>query len=100
MSPRTICIVSVCVRACVDVCACLCIYVSVCLCQCESVHACVWVCLRLCACVMAGVEYIHAGRCGRAGRMGLAIALVSTHKERVWYHKCDKLICDVMCYVM
>eukprot|EP00931_Biecheleriopsis_adriatica_P075217 TRINITY_DN49138_c0_g1_i1.p1 TRINITY_DN49138_c0_g1~~TRINITY_DN49138_c0_g1_i1.p1 ORF type:complete len:285 (-),score=56.83 TRINITY_DN49138_c0_g1_i1:25-852(-) len=28
------------------------------------------------------------GRCGRAERMGLAIALVATEPEKVWYHKC------------
>merc|ERR1740123_2320880 len=34
-------------------------------------------------------NYIHRiGRCGRAERMGLAISLVATERERVWYHKC------------
>jgi len=34
-------------------------------------------------------NYIHRiGRCGRAERMGLAISIVSTEKEKVWYHKC------------
>jgi len=34
-------------------------------------------------------NYIHRiGRCGRAERMGLAISLVSTQREKVWYHKC------------
>mmetsp|Transcript_59261 Transcript_59261/g.132974 ORF Transcript_59261/g.132974 Transcript_59261/m.132974 type:complete len:819 (+) Transcript_59261:88-2544(+) len=34
-------------------------------------------------------NYIHRiGRCGRAERMGLAIALVATRPEKVWYHKC------------
>lgn len=34
-------------------------------------------------------NYIHRiGRCGRAERMGLAISLVATEKEKVWYHKC------------
>merc|ERR1712070_878841 len=33
--------------------------------------------------------YVHRiGRVGRAERMGLAISLVSTVKEKVWYHKC------------
>jgi ATP-dependent RNA helicase DDX1 len=31
-------------------------------------------------------NYIHRiGRVGRAERMGLAISLVGTHKEKVWY---------------
>jgi len=35
-------------------------------------------------------NFIHRiGRCGRAERMGLAIALVSTEREKVWYHKCQ-----------
>jgi len=34
-------------------------------------------------------NYIHRiGRCGRAERMGLAISIVSTEREKVWYHKC------------
>jgi len=34
-------------------------------------------------------NYIHRiGRCGRAERMGLAISLVATEREKVWYHKC------------
>mmetsp|Transcript_19073 Transcript_19073/g.43313 ORF Transcript_19073/g.43313 Transcript_19073/m.43313 type:complete len:841 (-) Transcript_19073:149-2671(-) len=34
-------------------------------------------------------NYIHRiGRCGRAERLGLAIALVATEREKVWYHKC------------
>lgn len=34
-------------------------------------------------------NYIHRiGRCGRAERMGLAISIVATEKEKVWYHKC------------
>ncbi|XP_075243162.1 ATP-dependent RNA helicase DDX1-like [Convolutriloba macropyga] len=33
--------------------------------------------------------YVHRiGRVGRAERMGLAIALVSRFKEKVWYHQC------------
>merc|ERR1712100_28686 len=33
-------------------------------------------------------NYMHrVGRCGRAERMGLAISLVSTEQEKVWYHK-------------
>jgi len=35
-------------------------------------------------------NYIHRiGRTGRAERMGLAISLVSSQKEKVWYHKCE-----------
>ncbi len=26
--------------------------------------------------------------------MGLAVSLVGAHKERVWYHKCDKRAAD------
>ncbi|CAD7927747.1 unnamed protein product [Amoebophrya sp. A25] len=34
-------------------------------------------------------NYIHrVGRVGRAERAGLAISLVATEKEKVWYHKC------------
>lgn len=34
-------------------------------------------------------NYVHRiGRVGRADRMGLALSLVSTVKEKVWYHKC------------
>lgn len=34
-------------------------------------------------------NYVHRiGRVGRADRMGLAISLVSTVKEKVWYHSC------------
>lgn len=33
-------------------------------------------------------NYIHRiGRCGRADRMGLAISLIATAREKVWYHK-------------
>jgi len=35
-------------------------------------------------------NFIHRiGRCGRAERMGMAIALVATEREKVWYHKCQ-----------
>jgi len=35
-------------------------------------------------------DYIHrTGRVGRADKMGLAISLVSAHKEKVWYHNCS-----------
>eukprot|EP00163_Fabomonas_tropica_P019145 TRINITY_DN3362_c1_g2_i1.p1 TRINITY_DN3362_c1_g2~~TRINITY_DN3362_c1_g2_i1.p1 ORF type:complete len:204 (+),score=40.06 TRINITY_DN3362_c1_g2_i1:495-1106(+) len=34
-------------------------------------------------------DYVHrVGRVGRAETMGLAISLVSTVKEKVWYHTC------------
>eukprot|EP00930_Biecheleria_cincta_P098189 TRINITY_DN89871_c0_g1_i1.p1 TRINITY_DN89871_c0_g1~~TRINITY_DN89871_c0_g1_i1.p1 ORF type:complete len:864 (-),score=201.99 TRINITY_DN89871_c0_g1_i1:154-2745(-) len=34
-------------------------------------------------------NYIHRiGRCGRAERMGFAISIAATEKEKVWYHKC------------
>lgn len=34
-------------------------------------------------------NYIHRiGRCGRAERLGLAISLVASQREKVWYHKC------------
>ncbi|XP_078450511.1 ATP-dependent RNA helicase DDX1 isoform X2 [Lampetra fluviatilis] len=34
-------------------------------------------------------NYVHRiGRVGRAERMGLAISLVATEKEKVWYHVC------------
>merc|ERR1712190_605995 len=34
-------------------------------------------------------NYIHRiGRCGRAERMGFAISIVATEREKVWYHKC------------
>ncbi|CAD6194723.1 unnamed protein product [Caenorhabditis auriculariae] len=33
--------------------------------------------------------YVHRiGRVGRAERMGLSISLVSSHEEKVWFHKC------------
>lgn len=33
-------------------------------------------------------NYIHRiGRCGRADRMGMAISLTATAREKVWYHK-------------
>lgn len=31
----------------------------------------------------------QVGRVGRADRMGLALCLVATEKEKVWYHKCS-----------
>eukprot|EP00808_Paulinella_micropora_P010228 g7851.t1 len=35
--------------------------------------------------------YIHrVGRVGRAGNPGLAISLIATEKERVWYHDCKR----------
>lgn len=34
-------------------------------------------------------DYVHRiGRVGRADRMGLAISLVGTYPEKVWYHQC------------
>eukprot|EP00455_Lapot_gusevi_P053939 TRINITY_DN8523_c0_g1_i5.p1 TRINITY_DN8523_c0_g1~~TRINITY_DN8523_c0_g1_i5.p1 ORF type:complete len:192 (-),score=39.65 TRINITY_DN8523_c0_g1_i5:41-616(-) len=34
-------------------------------------------------------DYIHRiGRVGRADRIGLAISIVATQPEKVWYHKC------------
>ncbi|XP_043920740.1 ATP-dependent RNA helicase DDX1 [Protopterus annectens] len=34
-------------------------------------------------------NYVHRiGRVGRADRMGLAVSLVATDKEKVWYHVC------------
>ncbi|VDL76287.1 unnamed protein product [Nippostrongylus brasiliensis] len=39
-------------------------------------------------------QYVHRiGRVGRAERMGLSISLVSTHNEKVWYHKCGNRSC-------
>ncbi|PIO77721.1 helicase protein [Teladorsagia circumcincta] len=39
-------------------------------------------------------QYVHRiGRVGRAERMGLSISLVSTHEEKVWYHKCGNPKC-------
>ncbi|XP_074141519.1 ATP-dependent RNA helicase DDX1 [Sminthopsis crassicaudata] len=35
-------------------------------------------------------NYVHRiGRVGRAERMGLAVSLVATEKEKVWYHVCS-----------
>jgi ATP-dependent RNA helicase DDX1 len=34
-------------------------------------------------------DFIHRiGRVGRADRMGLAISIIATDEEKVWYHKC------------
>lgn len=39
-------------------------------------------------------NYIHRiGRVGRADRMGLAISLVGTKPEKVWFHGCNKRNC-------
>lgn len=39
-------------------------------------------------------NYVHRiGRVGRAERMGLAISLVATEPEKVWYHNCRKKEC-------
>lgn len=40
-------------------------------------------------------NYIHRiGRVGRAERMGLAISLVATEPEKVWYHICKRSNCS------
>lgn len=40
-------------------------------------------------------NYIHRiGRVGRAERMGLAISLVATEPEKVWYHSCNRRDCQ------
>ncbi len=42
-------------------------------------------------------NYIHRiGRVGRADAVGLAISLVATEKEKVWFHKCPSkgIICS------
>lgn len=40
-------------------------------------------------------NYVHRiGRVGRAERMGLAISLVATEPEKVWYHSCRKKECS------
>ena len=33
---------------------------------------------------------VWPGRVGRADKMGLAVSIVSSVKEKVWYHKCNK----------
>lgn len=39
-------------------------------------------------------DYVHrVGRVGRADVMGLAISLVGTHKEKVWYYDKKKWAC-------
>ena len=38
-------------------------------------------------------NYIHrVGRTGRAEKVGLAISLIATEKEKVWYHKCPSRV--------
>lgn len=40
-------------------------------------------------------NYVHRiGRVGRAERMGLAISLVATEPEKVWYHNCRRRECN------